>query len=76
MIEAIFGSTLLKYAIGLVLSILGILGARAKWKNDGRMEERANAKNKDYERAKTIRDSVRDDLPDRVRKHDDSGYRD
>lgn len=53
---------------------LGVYGARQRFK--GREAERNSAEERDHDKADDIRDRVERDLPDRLRRYDDAGYRD
>lgn len=56
---------------GLLLAILTFAFGASK-KREGRQE----AVNEDMENANDLRDSVRNDSPDRVHQYDDAGWRD
>lgn len=73
------GALLAKFAPYIIafFAALGVfLGYGARQKTKGKLEERADQKEKDREKADAIRDRVERDLPDRVREFDDRGYRD
>lgn len=67
-----FGGYLI--AAGAVFAVL-FSWASSK-KTEGQREERAEAKERDDEKAAEIRDRVERDLDDRLREFDQSGWRD
>ena len=60
----------------ILLAVLGVLTFGQVKKREGRKEAEADAKDFDYEMADDIRDNVRNNLDDELRKHDDAGWRD
>lgn len=61
-------------AIGAVLSAVGAALFAAR--QSGKKDSERDATLKDFRRADNIRERVDRNLDDRVRKHDDSGWRD
>lgn len=53
-------------------ALLALVGARAS----GSRKAKLKMEVKDHERAEEIRNNVRDNIPERVREYDDSGWRD
>jgi len=64
------------YLIAAGTAIAALLGYGAVQRRKGRKQAEQQAKGADHERASEIRDRVERDLPDRVRRYDDAGYRD
>ena len=63
--------------IGLVLaSLAAVAGVKAKWKHDGRVQEREDQEREDAENAKYIRRRVDAVKPSGLRPDDRRGYRD
>ena len=67
--------------VGRWLSVAGaflaaLLGAWLTGRRDGGKAAKQKAKDLDHEHAADIRDSVRNNLDDELRKHDGAGWRD
>ncbi|GAB5434803.1 MAG: hypothetical protein EpisKO_41730 [Epibacterium sp.] len=62
-------------AIAVLFTVAISMWGRAK-ETEGRREERAQAKERDHEKAEGIRSRVERDLDDRVRDLDGAGWRD
>lgn len=57
-------------------AIAALAGAMGWVRRDGRKNAERKARDDDHEAAKDIRDSVRNNRPDELRKHESSGWRD
>ena len=75
MIGWIVGNTVeaLAWAVAVVVALLAAWGAG---RVGGERSARTEARDEDYEHADDIRRRVERDADDRVRKHDDAGWRD
>ena len=76
MIAWLAGTWLGKAVAGAVMLILALLGFWGLGRREGAQRERERARDDDYEHADDIRRRVERDADDRVRKHDDAGWRD
>lgn len=61
---------------GVLACILALLGYGARQRSKGGADEKQRQAEADHETARSIRDRVERDLPDRVRNYDDAGFRD
>lgn len=75
MIGALF-SDLWPILLAIGAGIATILGYGARQRAKGRKQAETKAEEADDEHADDIRDRVERGLPERVRKHDDAGWRD
>ena len=64
------------YLVGAGVLVAALLGLGRSKKVEGKREERAEAKERDHEKAAEIRNRVERDLDQRLRDHNDSGWRD
>jgi hypothetical protein len=64
------------WLLGALTVVGGLFGFGRVQKAKGKAEVIHKAKERDHEKASDIRDRVERDLPDRVRRYDDAGYRD
>ena len=59
-----------------IAGAIGVIAVFFGGKRSGQKKEQYKQKERDYEHANEIRDRVRNDTGDVVRKFDDAGYRD
>jgi hypothetical protein len=59
-----------------IAALLAILGIYAAGSRNARQKAKSEAIIEDFEHAESIRKRVADDRADRLRKHDDAGWRD
>lgn len=70
------GSKLARWLAMASAALIAILTFGKLQKRAGRKDERQRAKEADNERAKSIRDNVERELPERLRDFDGRGFRD
>ena len=76
MIELLTGTWLGKALAWAVAAVVALLAAWGAGRVGGKRSARTEARDEDYEHADDIRRRVERDADDRVRKHDDAGWRD
>ena len=73
---AILSSRPVRWILGAVVAVLGFLGIIAAQRRDAAKDALTQAENDDHENAANIRARTERNLPDELRKHDGSGWRD
>ena len=76
MIAWLIGTRIGRAVSGALALILAFAGAWVAGRREGAQNARNKAVKDDYEHAEDIRNRVERDLAGKLRKHDDSGWRD